>query len=94
MKLSLHDALKDPRMKYPRVANRLLDMGMLLLIAGVIAISAVVLGMLPSDSYFIWSLVVFGMGFVSVVTSKVVAEFETEAAGHDDGGSPRLRLVK
>ena len=94
MKLRLHDALKDPRMKYPRAANRLLDTGMLLLIAGAIAGFASVLGMLPGDTYFFWSMAAFGVGGVSLVAAKIVAGVQKDIAGHTDGGSRKLRLVK
>lgn len=94
MKLRLHDALKDPRMKYPRAANRLLDTGMLLLIAGAIACSASVLGILPGDTYFFWSMAAFGAGGVSLLAAKIVAGVKKEIAGHSDDGSRNLRLVK
>ena len=94
MKLRMHDALKDPRMKYPRAANRLLDTGMLLLIAGAIAGAASALGMLPGDTYFFWSITAFEVGGVSLVAVKIVAGVQKDITGHTDGGSRKLRLVK
>lgn len=94
MKLRQHGALKDPRMKYARAANRLLDTGMLLLIAGAIGSFASVLGMLPGGAYFFWSMAAFGAGGVLLVAAKIVAGVQKESAGHADDGSRKLRLVK
>lgn len=94
MKFKLHDALKDPTMKYPRAANRLLDLGMALIIVGGIACSAVMLGMLPDSPYFWPSFAAFAVGFVSFIASQEVAKLKKNVADDGAGNSPRLKLVK
>lgn len=74
--MKLYPALKDPGMKFPRLSNAFLDIGMLLLVCGGLAISGVVLGLIPSEPYGYHSaLAGFVLGFafysVSVGLSKL-----------------------
>jgi hypothetical protein len=62
--MKLYPALKDPGMKFPRLSNAFLDIGMFLLLSGGLAIGGVVLGMIPSEPYgYRWALGTFVMGF-------------------------------
>jgi hypothetical protein len=86
--MKLHSALKDPAMKYPQAANRLLDLGMVMTILGGISVCAVVLGM-TSISWV--SLCVFVGGVVILIVAKLVAGLKNFNVQDD---RQRLKLVK
>lgn len=94
MQFKLHDALNDTSMKYPRAANRLLDLGMLLLIVGALVGAAVALGMLPAKSYFCPAMTTFVVGFVAFAGSKIMAGRKKSPEVDGATSGPSLKLVK
>jgi hypothetical protein len=89
--MKLYNTLKDPSMKYPRVANRLLDLSMLLVVIGGLACCGVALGMLS----FSWvPLGVFLIGVVIHGAVRVVARLKNDTSQVGVADSPRLKLVK
>lgn len=76
--MKIHFALKDPSMKYPRAANWLLDVGMVLFIASCVASFGVVVGFLSDDIWFPMVGRFFSFGLLSILLSKMVARFRRD----------------
>jgi hypothetical protein len=89
--MKLRNAMKDRNMKYPRVANRLLDLGMLLLVLGGIATCTVFLGM---STFFYSSFGVFIIGIFILMAAKFVSQLKNEPLVGASPDGPRLKLVK
>lgn len=67
--MKLYPALKDLGMKFPRLSNAFLGIGMFLLLCSGLAIGGVVLGMIPSEPYgdrLALGAVVLGFAFYAV----------------------------
>lgn len=81
MKLKLYDALKNVRMKYPRI---LLDLGMFLMAAGGIFFVAVVaLELLPAD-YLSFPLALFMSGVIIVAIDIEYSILDVGNASNND----------
>lgn len=95
--MKLSPALKDPGMKFPRLSNAFLDIGTLLLLCGGLAISGVVLGMIPSEPYgYRSALAAFVLGFVFYSVSAWLSKLRKPPGNGEIGFVPPkagLKLV-
>lgn len=89
--MKLHQALKDPEMKYPRLANALLDAGIALIILSSTGLIFVVFyrGVSQYLSYGFLTLIA---GALFVAGAKKVSKLRRHQS--IDEGRPTLRRVK
>lgn len=88
--VKLYPALKDPAMRYPRIANALLDCGMVAMLSSVgPAIYALLAG---NASLFVLALSGFISGVVGVYIAERIAKLRKPCT--DMTTLPNLRRVK
>lgn len=89
-KMKLHPALKDPTMKFPKLANSLLDAGMVSIVIGCasVLVDVAVTGPGLAGSFGFCAVVA---GFLSHTASRFVAKIKHDP---DQTKSSHLKLVK
>lgn len=89
--MKLHPALKDPEMKYPRLANTLLDAGIALIILSSIGLIFMIFYRGVSQ-YLSYGFVALIAGALFVAGAKKVSKSRRHQS--IDEGRPTLRRVK
>lgn len=87
--MKLHYAIKRPGMKYPRIANWCLDIGMIFMICGVIGVGASTMGMVGELGEYAalgGCIIGFTMYSIAIYVSKINVDAKQEPK--------RLRRVK
>ncbi|KGG86172.1 hypothetical protein P245_20865 [Comamonas thiooxydans] len=89
--MKLHPALKDPEMKHPRLANALLDVGMILIIVSSIGLLFTIFYW-GVGQYMSGGFLALIAGALFVARAKQVAKMRRHQS--IDEGRPTLRRVK
>lgn len=87
--MKLHPALKDPEMKYPRLANALLDAGIALII---LSSTGLIFMIWSVSQYLSYGFLALIAGALFVAGAKKVSKWRRHQS--IDEGRPTLRRVK
>lgn len=89
--MKLHPTLKDPEMKYPRLANALLDVGMVLSILSSVGLIFATIFYWGVGQYMPSGMLVLIVGVLLVACAAQVSKVRRQTI---DEGRPTLRRVK